>query len=300
MEPEVQYPLMATLCDKKDLDKIERVITRTKCHALGLNEHFPRAIMYGPTQYGGMAIPTSLSKTATNRINYFLYHIHGTSAVGIKLEASLVFLQLEIGLFTPLFTSSYTDYGFLATKTLIKQIWSETEPYGLQLRSHEHQTWLPTPQGRGDKSLMSIACQHYSTRDVTRLNRYRLYLRVISIYDVLTYDDKQLHPEIARGRRVASRTSTIHWVDFPKPPRKDAVLWASFLETHITPNINRHPLEWDSNAAPTYRTMLMTSTLDGCLYQCQSPDYQQYQIKATRRRQQYPTYHITSHPIQYP
>ncbi len=66
---------MATLCDKNDLNKIERVITRAKCNALGLNEHFPQALIYGPLQYEGVSIPTSLSKTATTRINYFLYHI---------------------------------------------------------------------------------------------------------------------------------------------------------------------------------------------------------------------------------
>ena len=71
LESEVHYPLMATLCEPKELDKVERVITRAKCSALGLNEHFPRAILYGPLQYGGMGLPTTKSKTAITRINYF-------------------------------------------------------------------------------------------------------------------------------------------------------------------------------------------------------------------------------------
>ncbi len=288
---------MATLCDKKYIDKIERVITRAKCNALGLNEHFPRAIIYGPTQYGGMAIPTSLSKTSTTRLNYFLYHIRETSNVGTKLEASIIYLQLEIGLFTSLFSSSFSTYGFLATKTLVKQIWSETEPYGLQLRHHEAQSWLPNPQGKDDRPLMSIACIHYNKREVSRINRYRLYLRVISVYDVLTYDGKQVHPELARGRQVASRTSTIHWVDFPKPPKKDMTLWTSFIETYITPIIDGNPIQWDLNTTPTYRTSFLKSTLDGCLYQHQSDGFSLHHIKTTRQRQQYPTYHLTSESV---
>ncbi len=83
-----------------------------------------------------MALPTSLSKTVTIRINYFLYHIRAELKVGIKLDASIVFLKIEVGLFTPFFQAPYKLYGFLATKTLTKQIWAETEPYGLTLRHH--------------------------------------------------------------------------------------------------------------------------------------------------------------------
>jgi hypothetical protein len=45
MEPEVHCPLVATLSKQNDLNKVERIITRAKCNAL--NEHFPRAIIYG-------------------------------------------------------------------------------------------------------------------------------------------------------------------------------------------------------------------------------------------------------------
>jgi hypothetical protein len=116
MEPEVQYPLISTYCDRKDIDKIDRVITRAKCNALGLNPHFPRAVLHGPLHLGGMAIPTSLSKTILSRINYFLYHTRTSTRVGMKLDASIIFLQLEVGLFDSFFSSSYATYGHLATK----------------------------------------------------------------------------------------------------------------------------------------------------------------------------------------
>ncbi len=99
MEPEVLYPLMATLGDKKEFDKIDRVIIRAKCSALGLNEHFPRAILHGPLEYGGLALPTSISKKVTIRINYFLYHIRNSTKIGSKVDVSIVFLQLEVGVF---------------------------------------------------------------------------------------------------------------------------------------------------------------------------------------------------------
>jgi hypothetical protein len=291
MEPEVQYPLMATLCDKKEFDKLDRVIIRAKCSALGLNENFPRVILYGPLEYGGMALPTTISKTVTTRITYFLYHIRTSSKIGSKLDASIVYLQLEVGLFKSFFQSSYDIYGYLATKTLTKQIWAETEPNGLQLRHHQNQTWLPTSQGIGDVPIMEIVCCNYNKREALRINRYRLYLQVISLHDLLTYDGLQIHPDIARGKRVSSRTSTIHWVDFPKPPKKDAALWISFMQTHISPFTTVNPIKWDRTAPPTYRTTFMTSLVTDKLYSYSNDRIVQFEPKNTRRRTQYRTFH---------
>jgi hypothetical protein len=91
MEPEANYPIMATLCKRDDINKIDRVITKAKCNALGLNEHIQRAILRGSLRYRGMELPTMLSKSTTCRINYFLYHIHINSKVRDKLDASPVY-----------------------------------------------------------------------------------------------------------------------------------------------------------------------------------------------------------------
>jgi hypothetical protein len=48
----VLYPLVASTCTKDELDRIDRVIASAKCNALGLSEHFPRALLYGPLSYG--------------------------------------------------------------------------------------------------------------------------------------------------------------------------------------------------------------------------------------------------------
>jgi hypothetical protein len=139
---------------------------------------------------------------------------------------------------------------------------------------------------------MEIACRHYTKKDAIHINRYRLYLRVISLYDLLTYDRKQIHPEFTCGKRVLSRTSTIHWVDFPKPPKKDATLWISFLNTHGKP-ITTRPIEWDPSSSPTYRTKFMASTTTDKLYQYSDQGILQYKPKQTRRRTKYHTFHKT-------
>jgi hypothetical protein len=56
LDAQIQYPLMATLCTYKELEKIDWPIIHYKCTALGLHEHFPWP-------------PTKISKMATQRIN---------------------------------------------------------------------------------------------------------------------------------------------------------------------------------------------------------------------------------------
>jgi hypothetical protein len=133
---------------------------------------------------------------------------------------------------------------------MVKQVWSEAEPYGLTLKHHPSMTWIPTPQGPTDIPIIKIAKRHHSMRDTRRINRYRLYLRVISLYDLLTYTGHQIHPEIEKGKRISSRVSTIHLVEFPKPPGKDNVLWTSFIDTHIKPILQRTKIVWDSASTP--------------------------------------------------
>jgi hypothetical protein len=126
-------PLMATLCNKQELDSIECILISFKCHALGLNPHFPRAVLYGPIQMGGMELPSTITKISSTRINYFLYHTRLNTDVGLKLDASRTFLQMEIGLSEQVLTTSYILYGHLGTRSLIKTIWAETEPNDLYL-----------------------------------------------------------------------------------------------------------------------------------------------------------------------
>jgi hypothetical protein len=110
-------------------------------------------------------------------------------------------------------------YSHLCPTTLVKTIWGETEPNNIQLHAAINIAWTPSPLGVGDSALMEIATQHYQCKDSMMINRCRLYLQIFSIYDIITSDGKAIHPKIMRGERITSRTSTIFWVEFPKPPK---------------------------------------------------------------------------------
>lgn len=124
----------------------------------------------------------------------------------------MLYLQLEIGTFTQIMSLPYDCYGTLPTKSLNKCIWAETEPYGITFRTHYDSIWTPRPQEQADIPIMEMATLHF--KECTMINRCLLYLQLISLFDLITYDGKQIYPNIKNGKRVQSRRSTIFWINF--------------------------------------------------------------------------------------
>jgi hypothetical protein len=56
--PSLSYPLVATSFPAANIKKYEGIISAMYCNALGLNSHFPRALLHGSTFLGGIGIPT--------------------------------------------------------------------------------------------------------------------------------------------------------------------------------------------------------------------------------------------------
>jgi hypothetical protein len=105
---------------------------------------------------------------------------------------------------------------------------------------------------------------------------------VYTLNDLITYDSMQIHPEIARGKHITSWTSTIHWVNAPKPPKKDVALWISFLDTHVRPFMTQDPTRWYQETSPTYYTIFVLETSSHHQYQITTGGYWHYLPKISR------------------
>ncbi len=290
LEPGVTYPLMATLCSQKEMESIERILISFKCHALGLNPHFPRAVLYGPMLMGGLELPSTISKISSTRINYFLYHTRLNTDIGHKLDASRTFLQMEIGLFEQVLTTSHILYGHLGTRSLIKTIWAETEPNDLYLQAASREiAWSPIPQGFTDVAIMEIAIRHYNNEQSNMINRYRLYLQLFSVYDVIIYNKITIHPDILNGKRPESRQTLYFWAQFKRPPKKYLELWRHFLTNHIQPILDQIEIRWNTDCLPNYHTTFILSYTDRNLYQ-KLPDVGYLKYKPKPRTPQNTTY----------
>jgi hypothetical protein len=202
--------------------------------------HFtPREILRRSMLLGGIGIPMAKQKAARDRINYFLFNIHHSSTNSQKFEASIIYTQLEVGIFSSSFTAEFERYRSLATQSMCVQIWRETQPLGVQIRHAEQVTWLPEPMAKDDICIMELATRYYNNEGAYIINRCRLYLQLISIMDLLLYDLFPIHPSYLVGDRPPSCQALIFRPDFPNPPKHYCKLWNHLIHNIVTPMIKK-------------------------------------------------------------
>jgi hypothetical protein len=88
------------------------------------------------------------------------------------------------------------------------------------------------------------------------INRCRLYLQVISIMDLLTYNCSMIHPSYKKGQRPPLRISTYFWPLYSKRPCQYWKLWSHFLQFLVTPLLQHTSFSWDSHSSPNNHIVL--------------------------------------------
>jgi hypothetical protein len=119
------------------------ILEKRIAKVLGLNKHFPLAGLFGPVKPGEIGIETMQVIITIIWVNCFLSHTSKQTNVGIKLEKSMAYLQLEVRLSSQAFTMPFLVYGHPATHVLLKYIWGQTESYGLTVQVHTDSVWTP-------------------------------------------------------------------------------------------------------------------------------------------------------------
>ena len=156
VKPALLYPQVVQQCDSEDLEPIQAEVDRMVCHALGLNEHFPRALLHGPVEYGGMGVPTLWAEALADKIVYFLHHLRRRDEVGKQLELSMALTQVELGSGVPFLDLQYSDWGHLVTPTWVVHLWKTCSRVGVQLRSGTEVQWVPPLQTENDRYIMDV------------------------------------------------------------------------------------------------------------------------------------------------
>jgi len=269
IEPAILYPLLNTFYSLAEIKPIESILSQLKCSALGLNRNFPHAVLHCPILLGGIGIPSLTQKNAKDRILYFLFNLCRRSTVRDKLEVSIIYTQMEVRTFPHYLTCSYAMFGHLATMVACVQIWRDTEPFGLHLRPAQGISWTPNPLAPNDQSLMEIAILQYNKKGSYIINRCRIYLQVILIYDLLLFRSSEIHPSYILGKPPPSCTSEILWLTCPRPPKHYWKLWHHFLHFCIKPMLEKMELLWDSFWLPRYIPSFFKHRLSPHLYRWQ-------------------------------
>jgi hypothetical protein len=147
-----------------------------------------------------------------------------------KLDASLGYLQLQIGTPHNPFTMDYSKWGYLAPLSWVKMLWKSLHHFEITLHISFPDIALPREQ---DKAMMEIIMsQDLDPEEIKRINRCRVFLKAIFLLDITTAYRKYLEHFVFEP----GLTKSCSQYRFPreKPTRQDWEQWDYFWHSFTT------------------------------------------------------------------
>ena len=266
----VVYPLTGQQCSIEDLAKTQGVMDQIACHALGLNEHFPRALLHGPVSLGGVGVPTLWAETLADKLAYFLHHVRIEDDVGRQLKVSVAITQLEIGVGIPFFQLPFDAWGHLTTPSWVKHLWQSCSRVAVDVKAATGAHWVPPLQTAGDEYIMDRIVARYSRKACIKLNHCRRFLQLVTVSDLFLHDGRGIHPDLYRGKLASGRIPQYSWPDISAPSKSCWTLWKQFLRSEFAENRCIQMAEDVWHALPTYSHDLQCcfDGVAGNLYRC--------------------------------
>ena len=230
VKPAVLYPLMGQQITAEAMAEVQRIVNKMVCNAVGVNSHFPRALLHGPIEIGGMGIAPLWVEALVDKVTYFLHHVRGTGTVTQELKASIALVQLEVGSGASFFELHFDIWGALATPCWVSNLWKLCSRVGVQLRAAASAHWIPQLQSTNDRYIMDVVTAESPRKLWGKINYCRRYLQVVTLADLFLHDASRIHPDIRRCRRPVGRLANYMWPDLPPPTKACVDAWKGFLD----------------------------------------------------------------------
>ena len=207
--------------------KVQQSIISPCLSAAGYCNKMPRAVVYGPIQFGGMDWDNCGVVLLYEKLKLLIGSVRLQDKVGKLIEMQLTWLQIFAGSSTPVLQSEikipYLPWGWLNTihHHLVQH----------QIQVEVWNSWVPTIQSKEDSVIMDVVHHRIPSWAWTGINRCRLFLQANTITDLTTIDGLYIPVKI---RNVVERIRDSKLI-FPiqqKPSKRDIQQW-QFLLTRL-------------------------------------------------------------------
>jgi hypothetical protein len=228
----IMYPLIGHSFGYDDLQSIQKPVDVEILHILGLNEHFPRAVLRAPLLFGGLGCTTIHGQHIIDKLVLFVHHIRENSRIAEVLLTSMSITQLECGTANPFFDLDPAIWSPLVTPTWITHLWCECKTANVDVKFFSDLFWTPAPTRQNDICIMDIASTMYSGRDLIQINQCRIFLQATYFSDITSVDGKRilLSYYLGKGHSDTGRSSRLNWPPMGSLPQQHWALWQEFLE----------------------------------------------------------------------
>jgi hypothetical protein len=182
-------------------------------NVLGVLRNVTKGLRRLHTTFGGFGLLSPPTEQLISQVNMLMQHYHASTNLGRKLDASLRYLQLQLGTPHNPLTLDYAKWGQLAPLSWVKMLWRLLHHFDIHL--HMDFSTIPLPRER-DQVLMDIFFKEDLSRETIR----------IFLSDVTTADGRYLKKFVFEPGSKNTKSK----FKFPckKTSNKDWNLWFNF------------------------------------------------------------------------
>lgn len=144
--PKLVYALHPTSWDTDQCDSMNRLLRETFLPLMRMNRNMPKAVVYGPLEYGGVAFPEVMSLQDETQLPYLLKELRWDKSVANAMHTTIDQLQMRVGFVRPIMEFTTLPIRYASTK-------GEFDGYFLSLRQRLadidgslwlEEAWTPT------------------------------------------------------------------------------------------------------------------------------------------------------------
>jgi hypothetical protein len=176
---------------------------------MGIVRNAARKVVFGTATYCGLGLDHLATIQNYSRLRYLIGHIRSKSITSKLIHKQFDYTQLEIGCSAQVLGQDYTQYSqAILCPNWITAIWESLHAYKATVAINSD--WIPQPAGIVDITIMEelTGSALVNKRDVTDINRYRVYLRVFFLSDIVNIQGDTIKEWTITGERSNARRST--------------------------------------------------------------------------------------------
>ena len=232
--PKMRYPLSITTCSQKQCNDIQSQFYRHCLPKMGINRHTPKALLFGPTSYGGFQLHDIYCDQIIQHIQRLQKHIRRQDVAGRAFMSNLNAYAILLGSATPTFQLSRTRYMYAGEyRTTVYFLWKMTTIWHLNL-CYTGQHIIQQQYANEKVTIMDEAAYdskiEWDNDKLSAINACRLYHGVVFLSDMLQYNRRYINKEYLFGRySMRTKEKKMNWPTQPLPPDEQWVIWREFI-----------------------------------------------------------------------
>lgn len=175
------YPLASTHMTEQKLHGIQAPAFRCFMAAMGFPHNTPKAVAYGPQEFGGIGARHLYTEQGISQIVAMLKHTRAQTTTGLLHKIELDHYQLSAGTSNNILQDT-TPITYVDGAPLIQPMRKFMQDNRIHIELE--QSWTVRPKREHDQHIMDIAQSQLTNAEQYSVNKCRIHLQVTLLSDV--------------------------------------------------------------------------------------------------------------------